>query len=174
MGDFSCVICKNASAKRACNDMLRQGITGKGIAETMTFGGFPVTAPTVLSHKKHAAVETQVPATLTNKRDLAHVVRDRVQTMVEEEEIDFLDKNHMAAVNAGLKAESEINKQVNKAENRKLDLVALLSGASRGRLGVPAALLIDDGNTIEGEFEPVGCLHFDLAGNPAHVEGCPE
>jgi hypothetical protein len=155
VGKFRCKVCDDKAAAKAVDEELRKGVSAAGVAKLMTMRGFAVTAPTILGHKQHA-VQSQVAAPPDlKKRDLAVMVRDKVADLVEDDEIDFLDKNHMAAVGMGLKAQAEINKQVNKAENKEFKLSIFLSGASLGRLGVPAALLIDDGNTVDGEFEPV-------------------
>ena len=181
MTDVNCKICKEPERARLIEADWAGGMSAKGIALRMTEAGWPIIAGTVLSHlKKHvpqAATRENVPKGMA-KRDASILIQSKIldrweeleagetrkvlvidkktgEASIEEIPFDIFDKDIQPALKTALGAQAEINKQVNKAENRKLDFVAILSGLSQGKLGVPTTLLIDDGNTIDGDYEVV-------------------
>lgn len=160
------MICDDKAACRAIDEELGKGGSAGYIARLMTLRGFSVTDRTITEHKKHATGAV-TPGIAKTRKDFAIMVRDKAaelfekgveidpETGVETGGLSLLNKDHVPGITAGLKAQSELNKQANKSDDRKtaIALAFILSGASGG--GPPEHLQIDDGRTIEGEFEEV-------------------
>lgn len=157
MGEYRCMICDDKLACRAIDEELEKGMTGAAIARLMTLRGFKVTDTTVNSHNKHRK-PTVLPGVAKRGSDFAIMVRDKAAEMFENGDLDLADKHHAPGIAAGLKAQSELNKQDNKQQDRKLTFIlarALAAGPEGFR--APPELTAgdddedaDDDDTIEG------------------------
>jgi hypothetical protein len=135
---------------RAVDEELARNMTAASIARLMTLRGTKMSPTIVLEHKKHA-VTTPVPAgTITNKRDLAILVRDKTYDAVDRGDIDITDKA-WKNVTPGLAAQKLLDQRESRVDDRKttIALAMILSGASIG--GPPAHLLGAGPEVIEGE-----------------------
>lgn len=145
------MICDDKAAKRAIDEELGKGGSAAFVARLMTFRGFEVSDQTISEHKKHAA-EAVPPGIAKTRKDFATMVRDKAATLLDNGELDLTEKNHAGGIMAGLKAQAELNKQANKSDDRKTSIaIAMLLGGTVP----PAHLLLEDGHTIEGEYDVV-------------------
>lgn len=168
MGTVRCMICSDTTARRAIDEELAKGMTGAGLARLMTLRGFEVSPNVVNEHNKHRTPEPPPGARLV-ARDAAIFVRDAqmkaLQTLVDLPNptdpdlpnLTILQKDLQPAVKSMLTAQRDLDKRVGKTNDQKtrVAVAMLLSGAHGGLSAVPEYLQIDDGRTIEGEFEEV-------------------
>lgn len=156
MGKYRCMICDDKVACRAIDEELAKGMTGAAVSRLMTLRGFEVSASTVNEHKGHM-MPMAPPGVAKTRKDLATLVRDKVQTAVENGEIDILDKMGQGAIKTGLAAEKIIDTRAARSDDKKLALalsMALLGGGPAGFLAPPDLIGEDDGveddDMIEG------------------------
>ena len=131
---------------------LTDGVTGAGVSRYLADMGADVSPETVNRHKQHY----QPPAERekgTRKADFAVLVRDKAIEQFENGEITLADKDYVPGINAGLKAQALIDgreKVKSKQANAQLAfaIIQMLQGGE--------TLQIEDGLTIEGDFEVVG------------------
>lgn len=147
-----CTICSNAGLRKVIDGNLNEGMTGVGVSRAMDGIGVSVTPEVVNRHKQHYKPE-QEREKGTRKRDFAIMVRDTYADLMEEGKLDPLNKEHAPGISAGLKAQSLLDgreKQKSKQANAELAfaIIQMLQGGAQ-------PLLLDDGNTIEGEYEVV-------------------
>jgi hypothetical protein len=112
--------------------------------------GMELSADRILNHRKHRSAEAYL-APAKRKSDFAVLVREKAVEQFEAGELDLREKDHVAGINAGLKAQAIIDKRelLNK-RNTQADALLALLGALRGD-PYEAPLQLDDGLTIEGE-----------------------
>lgn len=128
-------------------------LTAAALSRQAALVGMGLSAERILTHRKHRKAEE--PASIAkNKRDFAIVVRDRALSMMDSEELALDNKDLVPGINAGLKAQSIIDsREKQKAKHGSAELafaiIQMLSGRS------PDVPQLEDGNTIEGEFEEV-------------------
>lgn len=153
MGQYACSICDDRAVCRAVDEELGKGGSGEFVARLMTFRGFKTTAPTINQHKKHAV--NAIAPVAKAPRDFAILVRDKALELFDAEKLDLTKRKHIPGIQVGLRAQSEVNKQVNRSDDRKtaVAIAMILSGASTG--GPPEGLQLADGLAIEGEFEEI-------------------
>lgn len=100
--------------------------------------------------RKHDAMRRieRLSATSEGRAHLSELVHEKVL-------ISVRDGSLQPTIRDGLNAEKIIEARIQKTDDRKtaLAVAMILSGASAG--AVPEALLIDDGQTIDGDAEEV-------------------
>lgn len=152
MGRYKCKICDDKIACRVINEEIGRRLSGAAIARLMTLRGFAVNAQTVNEHAKHMPAAEVPPNVAKGPRDLAVMVRDLTADAVENGDLSITDpmwKN----VQPGLKAQALLDNRANKTDDRKIAIVLALRMA--GKLAPADVRLIEDGNTVEGEYTEV-------------------
>jgi len=147
-------VCDDPIACRAIDEELVKGLTYAALSRLMGLRGFKVGADTLSQHDKHR--RPAAPAGIAKtKKDLATLVRDQVHDGVEKGEIDLLDRHGQGAIKVGLSAEKLIDGREARTKDTKavIQLAVLLAGGPAGLLPPPD--LLEDGNTLEGEYVPV-------------------
>jgi len=160
-----CLVCSNEALKTYVDGALDKGMSARGIAAGLTAAGGSIDPDVISRHRKNHYTPPKDPsAPQPTKRDLAITLRDRVLNAIDElpepgeDELDPILSKHLApALGAGLKAQALIDKREANAE--KL-------GLAKGYLGLQLYLqglghepqepvMLDDGNTLEGEYAEV-------------------
>lgn len=109
--------------------------------------GMDLSAQRIGTHREHRAAETPVGAGIAKQqKDFAVLVREKAIQQLENGEIDLSDKDTVAGINAGLKAQALIDKreQGQKKQTQAEALVALLAalrGEGHAALPSPTAPL---------------------------------
>jgi len=146
-----CLICKNAALRLFVDHGLEQGLSNAGIAASVVELGGKLDPDVVGRHKaNHWTKPERTEGPKPTQRDLNIMVRDKVADAVEDmtpEALLYLGKDLAPMVNAGLKAQGALDKQVQHRE--KLGASLWLAGF-QAQLN-PAAPELEDGNTVEGE-----------------------
>lgn len=150
-----CTVCANVGVRKVVDGYLEDRVTGAGISRSLADLGLTLSPDVINRHKTHYAPPPERPKG-TRKADFAAIVRDKAAEQFEGGELDLSEKDHVAGINAGLKAQAILDKreQVGKKQTQAETLVALLAALRGG--GVPLAL--DDGMTIDGEAVEVEAL----------------
>jgi hypothetical protein len=147
-----CTVCKNPGVRKVVDGYYGEGMTGAGISRALAGLGLKVSPEVVNGHGKHYAPP---PERLkgTPKKDFAIVVRDKAYDQLEAGDLDLADKDQVAGINAGLKAQALIDKR--EAIKAKVG-TAELAWALLGMLTSPPELpQLEDGLTVEGTFQEV-------------------
>lgn len=133
-------------------------MTAAGISRQLAGAGLTIDPDVISRHRKHYADDRPLAPKGTRKADLAVLVRDRAVDMFENEDLDLRNKDHAAGIGAGLKAQALLDgrEKLKAKTGQTLELLAglraLLSG---GLVPVADAPQLEDGVTVEGEFEDV-------------------
>lgn len=151
MSTIRCTICKNAFLRATVDRLLDEKMTYAGIERYAGEAGIDLTADVVSRHAKHYAPPPVKPPN-TSKRDFAIIIRDKAMEQLEKGELDLSSKDTVPGINAGLKAQALLDqreKQKSKQQNAELAfaIIAMLGGTQ------PAVPMIEDGLTIEGDYE---------------------
>ena len=167
---LGCKICDDKAVCLTADRYLDQGVSASLIARTLTLGGWPVTAPTVGKHKAHYTRGVN-PDLKPSRRDAAIIIKGRILDALEEVEErpgtwmdddeghrvyvkggSILDKDLQPALGTALKAQAlEDRREAAKSKGGAVQVLTALLAALRGEQ-VP---LLEDGNTIEGDFSEV-------------------
>ena len=143
-----CTVCENPTIRRMIDDSLEEGVSGAGISRHLEGVGCDVSAEIINRHKLHYRPEPERPVG-TRKRDFAVMVRDKAADLLENGELYLTDKDKVPGINAGLKAQSVIDRrEVVAKKQTKADVLIALLAALRGE-SIPAQ--IGPGVIIEGE-----------------------
>lgn len=171
-----CMICQNEALLVYVNAGLTKGVSNAGIAAAFGAAGGHLDPEVVGRHRKaHWTPPVDPAAPKATKRDLAILLRDKVADAVDAlpdpkppvydddgklvtpGNIAILDKDFAPALSMGLKAQGLLDKR--EATDKKLGLAAGYLGLQlllQGLGEAPAkAVMIEDGVTVEGEFEDV-------------------
>jgi hypothetical protein len=170
-----CTVCNSEGLRVFVNAQLDKGLTAAAISRGLAAVGGSLDPDVISRHRTNhwKAPEPDGPA--PKPRDLAIMLRDKVADavaalpaprppeydddgkLVTPGSIPILDKDFAPALGAGLKAQGLIDKR--DQAKQKLGLAAGYLGLQlllRGVQEPPAVpVLLDDGNTVEGDFEPV-------------------
>jgi len=147
-----CSICKNAFLPRFIDPLLDEGMSYIGISRLIASDlKMEVSSEVIGRHAKHYKPPPEREKGMP-KRDFAVLIRDKAYEEVEKGRLTLDNKNLVPGINAGLKAQGIIDgreKVKSKQANAELAfaIIAMLGG------GQPAPLQIEDGNTIDGEYE---------------------
>ena len=146
----NCSVCSNPILRKMIDSSLEDGVSGAGVSRYLAEAGATVSAETVNRHKLHYAPPAERPKG-TRKLDFAAIVRDKAAEQFESGELDLSDKNLVPGITAGLKAQAIMDgreKMKSKQANAQLAfaIIQMLSGAVE-------PLQLDDGLTVEGEYE---------------------
>jgi hypothetical protein len=148
-----CTICKNPFMRAAIDRLLDDKMSYAGIARYASESNYPVDPKMVSRHAEHYAPPPEKPLK-TPKRDFAIVIRDKALEMVDTGSLALDNKNLVPGIQAGLKAQSILDqreKQKTKQQSAEL-AYAIIEMLGGGRPQVPQ---IEDGLTIEGDYEEV-------------------
>jgi hypothetical protein len=144
-----CSICANPLARKTIDGGLDEGMTAAGISRMLEGIGATVSQDVINRHRKHYRDGQPERPKGTSKTDFAIVVRDRAADMFESEDLDLRNKDHVAGINSGLKAQAILDaREKVKAKQGNAELAFAIIGMLTGQ--APPAQL-EDGNTIEGE-----------------------
>lgn len=150
-----CLICNNASLRLYVDGLLDKGLSLRGIAAGVEELGGKLDPDVVGRHKNRHWTKPVAPDALKpTQRDLNILIRDKVVDAVQDmepEALMFMGKDLAPMVNAGLKAQTALDKQVQHRE--KLGAALWLAGF-QAQLN-PSAPALDDGLTVEGESAEV-------------------
>lgn len=150
-----CKVCNNAFLRATVDRLLDEKMTYAGIERYAGEAGIDLTADVVSRHAKHYAP----PPTRekgTSKSDFAIIIRDKAVAAVKDkdpESLLTLGKEYSPFINSGLKAQAILDsreKQKTKQQSAEL-AYAIISMLGGGR----PPMQIEDGLTIEGEYEEV-------------------
>jgi hypothetical protein len=143
------------------NDGLNRGLSNAGIAASIESLGGKLDPDVVGRHKaRHWTKPVAPDAPKPTSRDLAVIMRDKVAEAVEDMEPEallYMGKDLAPMVGKGLQAQAILDKR--EATNKKLGIAAGALSLQAWLAGlreapVPADLAeLDDGNTVEGDFE---------------------
>ncbi len=162
---MKCSICNAPALADYVNGRLDAGMSNSGIAAGLAAAGGSLDPEVVGRHKKHYVPKPAPGAPKATKRDIAIVLRDRaldaVERMPPEEQEDgtyfdpLLNKHFAPGLGVALKAQALLDKReaVAAKVNLGAGLFALVERLDR--LGAPAPLQLEDGTTVEGEYEDV-------------------
>lgn len=173
-----CKVCRAPNRRRLIEADWADGMTAAGISKVMKDAGWPISAETILKHlKEHVeGAAVRLPPTIS-KRDASILIKDAILDRLEELqaggtrqvlvkgpdggmevqelEFDIMDKDLQAALGTALKAEAIQVKKDDNQTKRKIDLFQLMLGGADGKGMLAPMDLIEDGNTVEGEFADV-------------------
>lgn len=148
-----CSVCKNPGVRKVVDGYLEESVTVAGIHRALGELGLNLSADVLSRHRTHY----EPPATRqkgTRKADFAVIIRDKAIEQVQSGELDLTDKDQVAGINAGLKAQAILDKrEVFKAKAGTAELAWALLGIFGQQTPPPPQL--DDGRTVEGTFEEV-------------------
>jgi hypothetical protein len=115
--------------------------------------GMDLSADRILTHRKHVAAEPPKREKYERKTDFAIKVRDKMYTVVDNLEGEaFTDKSIQPAIANGLKAQAILDSREKvKSKQGNAELAFAILSMLEGR-PIPQ---LEDGNTIEGEYEVV-------------------
>jgi hypothetical protein len=146
-----CKVCDNPLLRKMVDPLLDEQMSYAGISRYAADAGIDLSADVIARHAKHYEPPPEKPKG-TPKRDFAILIRDKAYEEVENGGLTLDNKNLVPGINAGLKAQGIIDgreKVKSKQANAELAfaIIAMLGG------GQPEPLQIEDGNTIDGEYE---------------------
>lgn len=126
-------------------------MTGIGTSRALAQDKLEITADVINRHKTHyKPPEARTPG--TSKRDFAILVRDKAYDQFEAGQLSLVVKDTVPGVTAGLKAQAILDRRDEKKSKAGLaDLAWALLGLLKSETAPP--LRLEDGNTIEGEFD---------------------
>jgi len=153
MSSIRCSVCDNGFLRATIDRLLDEKMSFVGIERYAGEAGIDISADVVSRHARHYKPDPEKPKG-TPKRDFAIVIRDRAMEMVDRGELALDNKNLVPGINAGLKAQSIIDgreKAKTKQQSAELAwaIINMLGGTQ------PAPLALDDGLTIDGDYEEV-------------------
>lgn len=147
---MSCTVCRNKVRRPLVDAALAGGLSGAAIARDMMSTGWPVSPDSINHHREHYQVPVPVGS---HGRDLAIVVRDLTLEAVEDGRLSITDDKLWKNVGPGLKAQDTLDKRAAKANDRAA-MIAVAQMLLGGGRDVPEDMLeLEDGSTIEGEFQ---------------------
>lgn len=154
MTTVRCTICKNAFLRATVDRLLDEGMSFAGIARYAGEAGVALDSGIISRHAKHYKPPLPEKPKGTPKRDFAIVIRDKAIEQFDEGGLDLRNKNTVPGITAGLKAQAILDardKQKTKQQSAELAfaILQMLGG------GQPAPLQIEDGLTIDGDYEEV-------------------
>ncbi len=140
-----CRICRDVNRVGYVDAQLARGISATSISKMMEEMNLPTSTQMILSHQKHY-VPPAAPATVTNKEDLAVLIRDRTLQAVKQGKLE-------PTIAHGLQAQKILDDRVNKTSDRDfiVQMARLLSGADAPAGFLPPPELV----VIEGHAEEV-------------------
>jgi len=148
-----CTVCKNPGVRKVVDGYLEEGTTGAGVSRALADLGLNLSPEVINRHKTHYEPPKERQKG-TRKADFAVIIRDKAIEQVQSGELDLTDKDQVAGINAGLKAQAILDKrEVFKAKAGTAELAWALLGIFGQQTPPPAQL--DDGMTVEGTFEEV-------------------
>ncbi len=148
-----CIVCKDPFKRAVVDRLLDDRMSYAGIERYANENNVPLTADVVSRHAKHYAPPPERPKG-TPKRDFAIVIRDKALAQVDNGLLDLTDKDTVPGINAGLKAQSILDqREKQKTKQQSAELAFAIIEMLGGR--APAPLQIEDGLTIDGDYEEV-------------------
>lgn len=143
-----CSICRNKVRRSVIDAAMDKGVSNAAIQRDMAETGWKIGLLPLSRHRRHYVSALTVSSTKRRGNDLAVIVRDRTIQAIEDGRLSIEDES-WKNVGPGLKAQDVLDRRENKTNDRKtmLAIAAMLTGTQ----AVPAALLIEDGDVIEGE-----------------------
>lgn len=146
-----CTICANPFVRATVDRLLDDKMTFAGISRYSAEAGITLDPEVISRHAKHYAPPPERPKG-SSKRDFAIVIRDKALKMIDDGSLALDHKDLVPGINAGLKAQAILD-QREKAKSKQQS--AELAFAIIQMLGGQGAqtLRLDDGMTIEGEYE---------------------
>jgi malate synthase len=137
-----CSVCKDKALAPMIDAMLTRGLSGAYISRELIAKGWNVSPERVNSHAKHFQ---ELPlAKVTQKQDLAILVRDRAVEAINEGRLE-------PTISHGLAAQKMLDDRAARTKNADLmmAMARLLSGSGpAGYLGPPDDLIIDGEATV--------------------------
>lgn len=125
-------------------------MTAEGLHRMLDAVGMQVSSDIIRTHRKHYADDRPLAPKGARKRDVAVMVQERVADMLETEELDLRNKDHVAGIGAGLKAQGLLDSR-ERAKAKTGQTLELLAGIRALLTGDLPPKQIEDGLTIEGE-----------------------
>ena len=152
-----CTICRNATLRATIDRGLEIGLSNAGISRQLAEFGAAV-EPTVIGRHKTHWVKLKPPEMQHTKRDAAIIIKEKLLNAIEDREagpdgLNILDKDLQPALTTALKAQGlQDSREKAKAKTGTAELAFAIIRMLGGQAPVAA---LDDGLTIEGDFEEV-------------------
>lgn len=150
MGEYACHVCKDETVRRVVDEELLSGKSGTVISRLLTLRGEPLSAHIVNEHKKHWRAQAERVIAAKTKRDFAIMVQEEAADLFENGELELTNRNHVAGIQAGLSAQSILDKR-EAAKDPRIGLFVLMLGGPDGSLALAPLALSDGEEVYEGE-----------------------
>lgn len=152
-----CSICKNDTLRGTIDRALELGLSNAGISRQLADFGATVDPVVIGRHKTHW-VKLKPPEMQHTKRDAAIIIKERLLDALDYRDasdggLDILDKDLQPALTTALKAQGlQDSREKAKAKTGTAELAFAIIRMLGGQASIAQ---LDDGLTIDGEFEEV-------------------